>query len=162
MPTRKVKQDAEEFYNCQALSCPETMNLTTIVNDTRFDYYTLYAYPPRNLPSFFIFLVSKISLTAPNNSTCLPTIGVFFISDQRSNFSTATKACRASSGNLAHILSYERTNQISNLLKTNFTNKDDTLAYVGLNETILNKFETSINEPLSPCFQFRAWAAGHP
>lgn len=36
-----------ELYNCEALACPETANFSTIVNDTRFDYYSLYANPPR-------------------------------------------------------------------------------------------------------------------
>ena len=44
----KIDYD-EEFYNCEVLDCPEYKNLFSIINDTRFDYYTLYARPPREL-----------------------------------------------------------------------------------------------------------------
>lgn len=37
----------EEFYNCEVLDCPEYKNLSSVVNDTRFDYYSLYTRPPR-------------------------------------------------------------------------------------------------------------------
>ena len=41
---KKIKElMEEEFYNCHVLDCPEYKNLSTIVNDTRYDYYTLYA-----------------------------------------------------------------------------------------------------------------------
>ena len=36
-----------DLYNCEALACPETANFSTMVNDTRFDYYSLYTNPPR-------------------------------------------------------------------------------------------------------------------
>jgi hypothetical protein len=44
--TKKI-EDTELLFNCQALACPEHKNLSTLVNDTRFDYYTMYAYPLR-------------------------------------------------------------------------------------------------------------------
>lgn len=37
----------QEFHNCQVLACPEYKNFSTLVNDTRYDYYSLYAYPVR-------------------------------------------------------------------------------------------------------------------
>lgn len=37
----------EDFNSCEVLECPEKINLSSIVNDTRFDYYSLYAYPIR-------------------------------------------------------------------------------------------------------------------
>jgi hypothetical protein len=42
-------EETETFFNCQVLDCPEVLNFTTLVNDTRFDYYSLYANPAREL-----------------------------------------------------------------------------------------------------------------
>lgn len=39
--------EVETYFNCQVLSCPETGNLSTMINDTRFDYYSLYVRPIR-------------------------------------------------------------------------------------------------------------------
>lgn len=36
-----------EFFNCEVLACPEWSNLGDLINDTRFDYYTMYASPAR-------------------------------------------------------------------------------------------------------------------
>lgn len=45
---RDESADAEEvFFSCQVLNCPEYRNFTTMINDTRYDYYSLYAFPPR-------------------------------------------------------------------------------------------------------------------
>lgn len=41
------KSEPDEFYNCEVIECPEYRNYSSIVNDTRFDYYSLYARPPR-------------------------------------------------------------------------------------------------------------------
>lgn len=32
----------EPYFNCEVLSCPEVGNMSTMINDTRYDYYTLY------------------------------------------------------------------------------------------------------------------------
>lgn len=42
-------KDVEEevFFSCQVLNCPEYRNFSTMINDTRYDYYSLYAFPPR-------------------------------------------------------------------------------------------------------------------
>lgn len=32
----------EEFYNCQVLACPEWSDHADMLNDTRYDYYTMY------------------------------------------------------------------------------------------------------------------------
>lgn len=34
--------ESEPYYNCEVLSCPEIGNMSTMVNDTRYDYYTMY------------------------------------------------------------------------------------------------------------------------
>lgn len=45
---RDESPDAEEvFFSCQVLNCPEFRNFSSMVNDTRYDYYSLYAFPPR-------------------------------------------------------------------------------------------------------------------
>lgn len=43
----KSQEVQRDFYSCEVLACPETRNYSSIVNDTRFDYYTMYAYPAR-------------------------------------------------------------------------------------------------------------------
>ncbi|XP_041775583.1 uncharacterized protein LOC121595581 [Anopheles merus] len=156
VPPRVASFGFEDFYNCHVLDCPEYRNLSTIVNDTRFDYYTLYA---RLLPA--------------GNATCIPSIGMFLFEDTKLNYSNAYNACVSAGGSLAHIASDARTFQLSkyiaSLPETNFTtnNATDTtsavepLYYVGLNETMKNRFFTSADERLD-CFRFRAWAPGHP
>lgn len=47
--TSRTTINPDEFYNCEVLECPEFRNLSSIVNDTRFDYYSLYTRPPREL-----------------------------------------------------------------------------------------------------------------
>lgn len=37
----------DKFYNCEVLECPEYRNFSSMANDTRFDYYSLYTHPPR-------------------------------------------------------------------------------------------------------------------
>jgi hypothetical protein len=32
----------QTFFNCEVLDCPEFSNFSTLINDTRFDYYSLY------------------------------------------------------------------------------------------------------------------------
>lgn len=134
----------EEFFNCELLACPEFQNFSHIVNDTRFDYYSLYAL-----------------LLPPINSTCIPTVGVFQYYNEFANYSTATQMCRKSNGSLAHILSEQRTNSLSNFIHQQQNVTRVTVAYVGLNETVRNKFRTSADEPIE-CSLFRAWAPGHP
>uniref|UniRef100_A0A182K5K3 adenylate cyclase n=1 Tax=Anopheles christyi TaxID=43041 RepID=A0A182K5K3_9DIPT len=138
----------EDFYNCHVLDCPEYRNLSTIVNDTRFDYYTLYA---RLLPS--------------GNVTCIPSIGMFLFEETSLNYSNAYNSCVSAGGSLAHIASDARTfhlsKYIASLPATNYTALNNTVYYVGLNDTEKNRFFTSANERLD-CFNFRAWAPGHP
>ncbi|EJY57799.1 AAEL009338-PB, partial [Aedes aegypti] len=147
--TDTITTDPEEFFNCQVLECPEYRNLSTIVNDTRFDYYSLYT-------------------REPQNATCLPSVGMFVMDDRKLNYSLAFNECRSMGGSLAHVASEARTNQITKMLikemsKRNITTSNKTMdgAYVGLNETIRGAFFTSGNEPLE-CFLYRAWAPGNP
>lgn len=45
-----------EILNCEALVCPETVNFSTIINDTRYDYFSLYVNPPRKHLVFELLL----------------------------------------------------------------------------------------------------------
>lgn len=48
--TRKSPTDGGfEFFNCEVLACPEWSDLADMLNDTRYDYYTMYANPARKL-----------------------------------------------------------------------------------------------------------------
>lgn len=48
LPSGKdIIEQSEEYYNCQVLQCPEIRNFSSMVNDTRFEYYSLFANPPR-------------------------------------------------------------------------------------------------------------------
>lgn len=40
-------EEFDEFFSCQSLDCPEHGNFSTVINDTRFDYYSLYTNPAR-------------------------------------------------------------------------------------------------------------------
>lgn len=37
-----LKEPIEPYSNCEVLSCPEVGNMSSMINDTRYDYYTLY------------------------------------------------------------------------------------------------------------------------
>lgn len=41
------ESEAAVYVNCEILACPEIGNLSMMVNDTRYDYYTLFANPIR-------------------------------------------------------------------------------------------------------------------
>lgn len=37
-----LEETIEPYFNCEVLSCPEVGNMSSMINDTRYDYYTLY------------------------------------------------------------------------------------------------------------------------
>lgn len=39
---KNLEENTDPYFNCEVLSCPEVGNMSTLINDTRFDYYTLY------------------------------------------------------------------------------------------------------------------------
>lgn len=90
---------------------------------------------------------------------------MFLLYTERRNYSEAYKICKSVKGQLAHVASERRTNEISKLLlhsdKLSSTSSKEMLAFVGLNETARGKFITSSSEPLE-CFDYRAFAPGHP
>jgi hypothetical protein len=85
---------------------------------------------------------------------------MFVVSKNRQNYSSAITSCEKINGELAHIVSERRTNEISKLLKNSMKIKDVS-AFIGLNETKMGKFVTSREEPLE-CFFYRAWELKHP
>ncbi|KFB39058.1 AGAP009316-PA-like protein [Anopheles sinensis] len=133
-----VEEGFEDFYNCHVLDCPEYRNLSTIVNDTRFDYYSLYA---RNLQT-------KLNYSNAYNS-CVSLGGslAHIVSDTRTFYLAK------------YISTLPHANQsISN---ESSTDTSGSFYFVGLNETARDRFFTSSDERLD-CFTFRAWAPGHP
>lgn len=39
---QELAENTDPYFNCEVLSCPEVGNMSSIMNDTRFDYYSLY------------------------------------------------------------------------------------------------------------------------
>ncbi|KAG5675849.1 hypothetical protein PVAND_005719 [Polypedilum vanderplanki] len=139
------KEEESDFYSCECLACPEYQNYSTVINDTRFDYYSLYTYP------------------APfENATCIESLGMFLFFSEKKNYTAAAATCKTINGQLAHITTERRTNELSKLLQNSVQSSNDSVeAFVGLNETTRGKFITSNAEPLE-CFDYRAFSQGHP
>lgn len=59
--TKFVKNDTdsdeqiEPYFNCEVLSCPEVGNMSSMINDTRYDYYTLYGNGKLKMNSISLF-----------------------------------------------------------------------------------------------------------
>ncbi|XP_017773828.1 PREDICTED: uncharacterized protein LOC108560683 isoform X2 [Nicrophorus vespilloides] len=139
-----VKDSRINVHNCQVLGCPETANLTTLVKDAAFDYYSSYG-----------------NYSALDNSHCIKSIGMFRLIDVKENYSTAIDQCQKLGGDLAHILSESRTNALSNLV-SNFVRDWYKVAFVGLDDTRREGlFETPLGDPIT-CYRFRAWGPGQP
>lgn len=51
----------DEYYNCHVLGCPEFSNLTTLVNDTQYDYYSSYA-NLKGKPIILLFSFTSLQL----------------------------------------------------------------------------------------------------
>lgn len=159
---KTTRGEDDDFYNCEVLECPEFRNFSTMVNDTRFDYYSLYTHPAREYKNLHSTSYYRKFYLASENATCVGSIGMFMLSNERANYSLAYNICSSLGGNLAHVASDERNTELSKLLKisTNSSLKER-IAYVGLNETSYDNFFTSHKVPLT-CFLYRAWAPGHP
>lgn len=107
-------------------------------------------------------ILSKTNFSANENATCIPTLGMFILHTIPANYSTAFNICLIDNGQLAHIASEKRTNELSKLLQINARKSEDVMSFIGLNESDSpGKFVTSNGEPLE-CYDFRAWALGHP
>lgn len=62
--------DIKPYFNCQILSCPEIGNLSGMINDTRYDYYTLYANPIREFIHFYYVFSHLVKLKTILFITC--------------------------------------------------------------------------------------------
>ncbi|KAH8401233.1 hypothetical protein KR009_003923 [Drosophila setifemur] len=174
-----VFEQPGEFFNCHVLQCPQNSSFSGMVNDSRFDYYSLYGRPtgwyPRN--SEYIILHFGVHSTVMRNYSCVPEVGLFVVFTQPSSYLNASLTCSNASeftGSLAHIASESRTTLLAHwLLEYNrmILGKADPqpnvfLAYVGLvynRSSSLNPldFRNSQQESLH-CFLYRAWDVGHP
>lgn len=95
------------------------------------------------------------------NATCIPSVGIFKLYATKENYTSAITKCQINGGDLANIVTEERTNALSDLIKVSLKLWYKA-AYVGLDDiTKEGQYETSSDEPLS-CFKYRAWAPGHP
>lgn len=66
-----------------------------MVNDTRFDDYSLYTQPPRELINFKMknhFHENFLS-KASESATCISSVGMFILTRKRSNYSVAHEVC---------------------------------------------------------------------
>ncbi|XP_050327291.1 uncharacterized protein LOC126757428 isoform X2 [Bactrocera neohumeralis] len=147
---QSVWQQPQHHFNCHILACPENNTMRSLVNDSRYDYYSLYG--------------ESI-------------VGLFQLQVRSASFVNATRYCRNATdiggvAMLAHVASALRTNAFAALLR-NYNEaarqqreRQHTLAYVGLHfnrsyssEAI--EYRNIEQEPLH-CFQYAAWAPGHP
>lgn len=124
---------------------------------------------------------------APDNITCIPSIGIFLYSEEHLNFTDALEMCKTMGGSLAHVLSDRRTNALSliihekssHVFNSNLINGSPTVAppngttvlpplrlrhaWVGLHEEkLIGEFFTTTEEEPIECFLYRAWHPGHP
>ncbi|EDW49222.1 uncharacterized protein LOC6618842 [Drosophila sechellia] len=153
-----VFEQPGQFFNCHVLKCPQNNTFSSMVNDSRFDYYSLYGRP-----------------TVVRNYSCIPEVGLFVVYTQPSAYLNASLTCSNSSeftGSLAHIASEHRTNLLAQwLVEFNIKSQSQAegnvyLAYVGLvynSSTSLSPldFRNAQRESLQ-CFLYRAWDGGHP
>ncbi|KAI5632996.1 hypothetical protein NE865_14294 [Phthorimaea operculella] len=86
-------------YTCEVLKCAEADGGLSLVNDTRYDFYSIYAKP---LPHV--------------NSTCVPATGMFYLISKKLNYTQAQIECKNMSGVLADITSEQRTDQLAMFL----------------------------------------------
>ncbi|KAH8269477.1 hypothetical protein KR018_003886, partial [Drosophila ironensis] len=154
-----VFQQPGEFFNCHVLQCPQNTSFAGMVNDSRFDYYSLYGRP-----------------TVVQNYNCVPEVGLFVMFTQPSSYLNASLTCTNATefvGSLAHIASEFRSRFLAQWL-LEFNRKlgklppepNVFLAYVGLaynRSAALNPldFRNAQGESLD-CFLYRAWEVGHP
>ncbi|XP_031763733.2 uncharacterized protein LOC113519116 [Galleria mellonella] len=140
-PPEAMKTTKEPLdYTCEALQCAEADGGSSLTNDTRFDYYSLYAKP---LPN--------------ENSTCVPATGMFYLLSKKYNYTEGQSSCKNISGVLADVTSDQRTEALGQLL---LGTKVDA-AMVGLRRINESTFHGTNGNALD-CTTYRAWAPGHP
>ncbi|XP_075167918.1 uncharacterized protein LOC142240085 [Haematobia irritans] len=153
------------YFNCHILQCPETTEFKTLINDSTFDYYSLYEEA--------IF----------PNYVCIPQVGLFILyTTNMETFQNASLNCqkiiiesaidKLYCGSLAHIASSRRTNALVYIMKE-YNDRQImlklkpkiNLAYVGLyyNRSRTQRFQMfNMDDESLDCFPYRAWEPGNP
>ncbi|CAH0404590.1 unnamed protein product [Chilo suppressalis] len=127
-------------YTCEVLKCAEVDGGLSLVNDSRYDYYSIYAKPIPHV-----------------NATCVPASGMFRLLQKRLNFTQAVVECRNMSGVLPDVTSEQRTDALAQVL----AGAGVDAAFVGLRRNNRSSFH-GINGGHLDCTSYRAWAPGHP
>ncbi|KAG6453993.1 uncharacterized protein LOC115445987 [Manduca sexta] len=136
----EAREDDMDQYTCEVLRCAESEGGSSLVNDTRFDYYSLYARP---IPI--------------ENATCVPATGMFHLLPNLLNYTEAARECMNLSGNLADIITEQRTEALAQVLANASVNE----AFVGMTRHNTSVFRSDNGNSLD-CTTYRAWAPGHP
>ncbi|XP_002050359.2 uncharacterized protein [Drosophila virilis] len=154
-----VFEQPADFFNCHVLQCPQNISFAGMLNDSRFDYYSLYGRP-----------------TALHNISCVPHVGLFVFYTRPASYLNASRSCSHASefsGSLAHVASEARTYALSRwLFEYNKQRAGEQpvpgifLAYVGLQFNSSSSlrpmdYRNAQQESLL-CFLYRAWHEGHP
>ncbi|XP_050685643.1 uncharacterized protein LOC126980067 [Leptidea sinapis] len=129
----------EDEFTCEVLKCPEVRGATSLTNDSRYDYYSIYAKP-----------------IADANATCVPATGMFYFLQLQLNSSQSQLSCSNKGGVLADVSSEHRTDALSQLL----IGAGVPSAFVGMQRSD-QKFYATNGDPLD-CTSYRAWSPGHP
>ncbi|XP_047987880.1 uncharacterized protein LOC125227583 isoform X1 [Leguminivora glycinivorella] len=143
--TGKKKKDNETGpleYTCEVLKCAEVDGGLSLVNDSRYDYYSIYAKPVLHI-----------------NSTCIPATGMFYLTPTRLNYTEARTACRNMSGVLADTASEQRTDALAQMLAG--AGVDAALVSLRRSNASNSAFIGANGDSLD-CTTYRAWAPGHP
>ncbi|CAH2105051.1 unnamed protein product [Euphydryas editha] len=127
-------------YTCEVLKCAESMGGLSLTNDTRYDYYSIYAKPIPNV-----------------NSTCVPATGMFYLLPKKLNYTQAQAQCRNISAVLADVTSEQRTDVLAQVLASASVHS----AYVGMKRDNSSTIYKNNGAALE-CITYRAWAPGHP
>ncbi|XP_049708445.2 uncharacterized protein LOC110379694 [Helicoverpa armigera] len=127
-------------YTCEVLKCAEADGGLSMVNDSRYDYYSIYGKPVPHV-----------------NSTCVPTLGMFFILTKKQNYSQGFRDCKNISGLPADVTSEQRTDSLAQLI----AGASLEVAFVGLRSKNGSGFFSVTGDALD-CTTYRAWQPGSP
>ncbi|XP_045459247.1 polycystin-1, partial [Melitaea cinxia] len=127
-------------YTCEVLKCAESLGGLSLTNDTRYDYYSIFANP-----------------TPIVNSTCVPATGMFYLLPEKLNYTQAQAQCRNISAVLADVTSEQRTDVLAQVLASASVHS----AFVGMKRDNSRTFYKNNGDALE-CITYRAWAPGHP
>ncbi|KAH8394903.1 hypothetical protein KR222_009839 [Zaprionus bogoriensis] len=149
-----VFEQPGEFFNCHVLQCPQNGSFAGMVNDSRYDYYSLYGRP-----------------AALQNMSCVPEVGLFVLFKRPSSYANASVSCSNASefsGSLVHVASEARSYALAQWLSSYNRQPEPAifLAYIGLqyNRSVALQpldFRNAQQESLL-CFLYSAWHLGHP